>query len=168
MATIGQSLSTPEAGWKRYDDTNSLITYGGGRWVTSTTQYAYNGSYKLPYNASCSHYMKFNFIGTKLRLICSGGRSTTSWSNIIYIYINSVLQATVSSITSSGGWKTLVADIQGLINKEHYVEIINGTTKYFCPDAIDIDINGSLKTYNVINTKCIIYKTENNQIYGYI
>lgn len=27
MATVGQALPTPEAGWRRYDDTDSRIKY---------------------------------------------------------------------------------------------------------------------------------------------
>ncbi|KPU43036.1 hypothetical protein OXPF_34680 [Oxobacter pfennigii] len=32
-ATIGQQLTSPEAGWRRYDDTDSRIQYIGTGWT---------------------------------------------------------------------------------------------------------------------------------------
>lgn len=58
-ATVGQQLLQPETGWQRIDYTNSCFQYNGA-WINM-------GSYEsISVNAST---IKFNFTGSKLRLI---------------------------------------------------------------------------------------------------
>ena len=66
MATVGQQLTAPEAGWRRYDDTDTRIQYdknwilyNGGNYFSATQHYA---------NVSGSS-VTIKFYGTKIRLL---------------------------------------------------------------------------------------------------
>ncbi|WP_231701416.1 hypothetical protein [Clostridium botulinum] len=71
MATIGEQLLQPESGWKRYDDTNSNISYMNHRvlnlsnlsWFNNTGHETWDG---VTYNTTGE--IKFNFIKDRIRL----------------------------------------------------------------------------------------------------
>lgn len=69
-ATVGQSLKSPETGWKRIDDTDNNLHYIG-KWATSNTgsQAFYGGGTKYIAEKSNQDAIKFKFVGTKLRII---------------------------------------------------------------------------------------------------
>lgn len=142
MAIIGQSLTAPEAGWRRIENSASHISY------TNMIQYsdanASGGSYHYC-SAGIAAKVKFNFSGKKLRLI-----SYTAGS---YHPILSVLIDGVESIYSYDNqttivWQRLMFDLDDLEDTEHFVEITNIGTSQFMIDAVDIDLNGTSKPYN--------------------
>ncbi|SHI65986.1 fibronectin type III domain-containing protein [Propionispora hippei] len=146
MATIGQSLTAPEAGWKRFDDSNTNITYTSG-WGKYYYSSAYQGS-AARLGATGYNDIKFNFTGTKLRIIgCTNSMRTSS----INVLVDGILAKNYSQISPLAVNQTLDVDIQNLSNTEHYVQIIpqntTTTTDYYF-DAVDIDENGELRPYN--------------------
>lgn len=144
MATVGQSLTSPDEGWTRYDDTNSNITYSGDSWVVGSPDASnYNSTYHYCGNGGIA---RFNFTGPKFRLIGTGYSALTTAASV---YIDGVLAASFSQHSTSGViYQQLNADISGLANKEHYVSIINNSASNMAIDAVDIDSAGILKPYN--------------------
>ncbi|BAU28211.1 F5/8 type C domain-containing protein [Aneurinibacillus soli] len=141
MATIGQQLITPETGWKRYDDTCPAFMYKG----TWTSTLLGGG----PYGGTCyqssvsTDKIKFNFIGTKIRII---GYQSSSRTNPISISIDGIIETfselSIGTIGGSGG-SMLVYEKTGLSHSTHQVEITPGGTTTAL-DAIDIDDTGRL------------------------
>ena len=146
MATVGQQLTAPEAGWKRYDDVDENITYTSG-WTSVNVVNANKGSYHQISNAKKTEYASFNFYGAQIRLIST----IASWySNNAYISIDGI-EYSLPVIGSSTIYQALVFSLVDLELKEHYVQIFmkyNGSANGLCVDAIDIDENGELKPYN--------------------
>ncbi|UYZ36808.1 Ig-like domain-containing protein [Clostridium beijerinckii] len=148
-ATIGQQLTQPESGWKRYDDTDSNISYEGSGWkiFNSTTQ-CYGGSEHGIYQ-SANNKIKFNFTGNKIRLI---GQQYTDRCNIISVKIDNA----VSTFSQIGGTQTGVSGVinfsldyekTDLLNEEHSIEITI-PNKVYILDAIDLDYSGKIKPFN--------------------
>lgn len=144
MATVGQSLTAPESGWKRYDDKNSIFKYNG-TWTDSTTTLGYSGSYKTvpsPVTKE-SHNVKFDFYGTKLRLI---GVIRSDASSQCFVEIDGV-EYTFSEYNSGNSvYQALVFEKSNLNLGRHTVKITSIVTSnlYFFFDAIDIDDTGEL------------------------
>ncbi|EKQ57207.1 MULTISPECIES: Ig-like domain-containing protein [unclassified Clostridium] len=149
-AKVGDVLRLPEIGWKRYDDTNSNISYSSSNisnsnnsWYVNNKSYFYNGTimssaYKI--NTE-NEYISFNFYGTKLRII-----SPTCYSNAnsINIYIDNILVKSFSEYSASASGATeqiLTCEITGLNLSNHSVKIVNkdSSGNYFLLDAIDVD-----------------------------
>lgn len=145
MATVGQPLTAPEAGWKRYDDTNPYMSYNGDWDALAGSSYYNNGIHNT--NASGAQ-VSFNFIGTKLRII---GTRQPKHSTTITVSIDGI---EVGNFNEYGSliYQLLDFEITGLDNKEHYVQIANKATGgyggYYDFDAIDIDDDGELKPPN--------------------
>lgn len=143
MATVGQALTAPEAGWQRFNDTDPNIKYEGA-WAL-TTSYPSTWQSSITYSVVAGTKIKFNFIGTKLRIIGynAGNRSTS-----IDVYIDGVLARNFSAYGTEIV-QVLNVDISGLANIEHCVVIINNATggygNVFSLDAVDIDDTGILK-----------------------
>lgn len=66
-ATVGQQLTQPEDGWKRYDDTDSKIQYSQ-EFINTTDGGCYNETLHYTTNKS-NGTISFKFYGTKLRII---------------------------------------------------------------------------------------------------
>lgn len=72
-SNIEENISQCEDGWARYDDARNEFIYSGGFYSSEHPDY-YNGSchQASQYNSKvCSQYMKFSFVGSKLRIINS-------------------------------------------------------------------------------------------------
>lgn len=134
MATVGQALTAPEAGWRRYNGQGTEIEFTG-TWQTDTHARYYNGDniYTTDLNARAS----FRFYGTKLRIISF--RDPTRGE--VKIVIDSV-EETFSQNGSSMG-QTLVYEKLGLELGFHTV-VMSLVTASFDVDAIDIDEDGYL------------------------
>ncbi|ASN69175.1 hypothetical protein 7F23_62 [uncultured Caudovirales phage] len=145
-ATIGQKLTAPEEGWKRYDDTDPTFVrspsevwyldtvdkdnyYGGSNWLTKLNDPLANGA-----------KLSFKFKGTKLRVISS---RWSSHSDNIEVFIDGKSLGSFSQ-KGTNGRQFLTYEKTGLSEGEHIVEFVNRTTGYFGIDAVDIDINGEL------------------------
>jgi uncharacterized protein YjdB len=153
-ATVGQQLAAPEAGWRRYDETDSRIKYEGS-WSYVSSQNSYNGGHTAIGTTTINENLKltFKFKGTKLRLISN----VTSWrSNNIAIDVDGVVQRINMDGTSTPKTTTLVYEKANLQDGIHTVSMyMDSLTKlrsydnggyYMELDAIDIDSNGYLVT----------------------
>ena len=165
MATVGQQLTAPEAGWKRYDDSSYILSYVGDSWGQYTDNVHYNGS--VHYTFTSGDYVTFNFTGSKLRLIGSVGTATYR-SNSASIYIDGILVGIINQVGTSFAAQVLDFSIDGLSSSEHYVKIINNQTTPvkagtgYILDAIDIDSTGELKPPQDLNKHGLLRITMND------
>lgn len=145
MAVVGSVLTAPEVGWQRFDDTNGLLTFEG-TWYVMAEPDSYEDGARYSYNYGAC--VKFNFVGTKLRLIgTSGNGSDTS----ISVVIDGVEYGPFSQQTSYYVAQRLDFEVLGLDNIEHSVIItpsLPNTDTYYFFDALDIDSAGSLLLFD--------------------
>ncbi|WKL00825.1 hypothetical protein Q0F98_28365 [Paenibacillus amylolyticus] len=138
---IGTQLTTPDEGWRRYDDSVSSIKYVG-KFTNGVGAGAYNGYSN--YTSTIGDKIVFEFEGTKLRLI---GARYTNRSDLIEVYVDGKLHGTHSQLGTELA-QVLLVDIVGLPKARHQIEIVNkssgSTTTFMALDAIDIDLDGRL------------------------
>ncbi|UIO43165.1 hypothetical protein LOY85_03150 [Brevibacillus brevis] len=144
MATVGQQLSHPESGWKRYDDNVVGFKYIGSGWKLGTSS---NGS--VNEYSQTQHFtnvvgdkVAFEFSGTKLRVIA---QRNTNRSTVVDIVLDGVTYT--YSENGSLQSQTLLFEKTDLPSGVHTAEIKHGTggSQYISLDAIDIDDTGSIK-----------------------
>ncbi|WP_371364822.1 hypothetical protein SRRS_53740 [Sporomusa rhizae] len=148
MATVGQKLTAPEAGWKRINLTLDNVSYGGG---TDSYKYGANTAYlgdTLRLNVKGA-WVKLNFNGDRIRII---GTSSDGYDTSIKINIDGE-DFTFSERTGAFIWQALVFEKTGMSNSEHTVTITRiseykGDNLQVHIDAIDIDENGEFLPYN--------------------
>lgn len=140
-ATVGDQLTSPEAGWQRIDDSDSKIIYTG--FPESSISGAYQDTLRCASNVGDT--IHFKYYGTKLRIIAPTYFNYTSEMKISIDSTN----YTFSELTSYATSQTIVYEIQGLNLGIHDVVL---TTQdyyvYYYFDAIDIDDNGYLVDIN--------------------
>ncbi|WP_315079992.1 hypothetical protein [uncultured Clostridium sp.] len=156
-ATVGQQLTQPEEGWRRFDDTDSNITYSSN--IKASKE---SGNYMSTYHGVCKtklgETIKFNFTGDKIRLI---GLISSNYTHKIKIeidgqedYFDSNLNSTKYNDTFSAVMYSKENLSEGIhcavITHIEYIE--NPLTYDFRLDAIDIDENGELLPYEEIET----------------
>lgn len=144
MATIGQVLKAPEAGWQRIDDTNININYSGLFTSYSDPTY-YNGSTRCASDPLAS--INFNFIGTKFRIIGTVYKAAASATPI---YVDGVQVGTMNQCGAIEVEPALNFEYTGLTNTNHHVKIGPAPSGYLYFDAIDIDSTGEIKPYSPI------------------
>ena len=130
MATVGQSLTAPEAGWKRIGAFDSIFSYSGN-WQTVTSPLYYEGKQK---GGNLNAKISFIFTGTKLRIITD---ANTDHSSNIKITIDG--QSDNFSICSSACHQRLSYEKTGLSAQVHTVELVNLENKGFGFSGIDVD-----------------------------
>lgn len=148
MANLGDKLIQPEEGWRRYNDNDGLFNCKNRTFGDKPT--CYEGQYSLMSTKS-ENYIKFSFIGTKLRYIASVNLERNRCDNID-VYIDSKLVGTFNQITTEDKVTDLILnfEIVGLEKGYHDVLItgrisnISPTKDQFIFDAIDIDEDGYL------------------------
>lgn len=154
MATVGQSLTAPEAGWKRFDNVASEFLYLGDNWTVLNKSDAafYNGGIK--YTSNISDKIIFKFYGTKLRIIT---QPYTSRSNRINVSIDGTINETYSLYSSTATNQRLNYEKTDLELKIHTVIITNEATNsgILVWDAIDIDSTGYLMTVILLNLSSV-------------
>ncbi|MGG1792374.1 hypothetical protein ABDI27_21190 [Bacillus mycoides] len=161
-AKVGDVLKQPEPGWKRFDDTDPLISYAGPwRASTNTPLDNYNKTLhsKDALNSTAAEF-KFTFKGTGIRLIATLG-DTPAFNVESTITIDGV------SETFKGYYPTYA--IQGLafqkLNLQDGVHTVKVSTPAFIFDAIDIQ-NGELISQDVNNKpKVSLYEKESGKIF---
>lgn len=160
---VGDVLKEPESGWKRFDDTDSNIRYTGV-WANSTHSDFYNSTLHFKHSTSNNPpdknpvSLKFNFIGTRLRVI---GLMNSSYDANATILVDGV-EKIISFFRPGSQSQTLVYEKIGLMNQEHTVEIKG----YFINlDAIDIDADGELVPFKQEKTKVSLYEKESGKIF---
>jgi hypothetical protein len=131
MATIGQALTVPEAGWKRINNSDSLITYIGPNWQVI------NGGH-LTYVAT--NTIQFSFTGNKIRVIA--GYDPNWAATKVNIIIDGVSYIYDQSVGGAAPAK-LLFEKNDLQNGNHII-VITGTdsvnaSHWFGLYAIDID-----------------------------
>lgn len=135
-AVIGNVLNKPEIGWKRYDDSNDKIIYEG-KWDSNTIYpYSWNGTRHISNNSN--KLLKFNFEGTKLRIIVN---TSSNRSESVNVVIDGESYVFSTKFTSSGNILPtyLAFEKTNLENKLHNVVIKDSTSRYLDIDAIDVD-----------------------------
>lgn len=141
MATVGQQLSVPEEGWRRYDDADSRIVYSNPAILNDSR--VYNGSLHYLYPIGLSDVkVNFKFYGTKLRIISP---VSPNYIDNIKIKIDS-MDDEIFSEKYSLAYNVIVYEKLGLSNTAHTVSIVfpaNSVLAYSL-DAIDIDADGYL------------------------
>jgi hypothetical protein len=144
MATMMQALPSPEAGWKRFDDDETQIFYGGVGWTIGSASAYWGAARHQCANTSTTGTISFDFIGSNLRLLSS---IYSSYSNLLEITIDGVAE-TFSEYTNGTINIALVYQKLNLPWGRHKVSIrkINkgAYTVDFLLDAIDIDQSGRL------------------------
>ena len=161
MATIGQSLTSPESGWKRYDNTFNKIIYSG-IWTHSTgiaTAYQQTESFT---NAKGSNAV-FYFRGAMIRFVVSTGTNRSKNADII-IDGNVDRYNAYSTTTIS---QALIYEKINLTNDWHKVELILNDSDYLVIDAIDIAINGDIRLpYNkmILENESRYYSLSDNTL----
>ncbi|MEJ9237131.1 hypothetical protein P4K47_19020 [Bacillus cereus] len=143
---VGEQLLEPQLGWKRIDDTDNNIEYTGV-WATSTADARYyNNTFHYKHATSNTPAdsnpvsIKFNFSGTKLRII---GLSLSLYDANAKILIDGV-EETINFFRPKDFppiHKALIYEKTGLPNQLHTVEIKG---EFINLDAIDIDESGSI------------------------
>lgn len=147
MATVGQQLTTPEAGWRRYDDTHAGLTYTGS-WYTATSTSYYSGSVKVTTRAADNNYITFTFYGTKIRLIADLYQDRHSDNAITIDGVSETFSEYRSGSTSLQ--QAIVYEKTDLPLAFHTVSVTVGHNRVnFIMDAIDIDETGYLYGYTL-------------------
>jgi uncharacterized protein YjdB len=141
-AKVGDSLTAPEKGWQRFDDSNSKIKYlGSWKAVTGDSEGFYNST--THYTSTLNDSISFKFYGTKLRIIqtINNNRDTN-----VSVTIDGVNKSTYSLYNASSQYQVLKFEQQNLSLGIHSVTITKATdnTMYLDLDAIDIDSTGYL------------------------
>ncbi|WP_242294712.1 hypothetical protein [Bacillus cereus group sp. BfR-BA-01381] len=158
-AKVGDVLKEPEPGWKRFDDSNSLINYSGP-WAVSTSE---NSSYNKTVHFSGASNpgifsATFSFYGTSLRII-----------GIVTEYYRKGT-ITIDGITEEINYNrvgvtqcVLVYEKLNLIEGKHTVTISGEKINL---DAIDIDDTGELIPIDVAKKpKVSLYEKESGKIF---
>jgi hypothetical protein len=150
MATVGQTLPAPETGWRRIEQTDANMVYTG-TWTFDPTVSTSGGSHKVSSDALAS--VKFNFTGSKFRLICT----RYTYSPVTTLKIDGIAVATIN-LSGALQFQTLFYDTSSLSSGNHFVEFINGSAVGIAFDAIDISSDAYIRPYNE-NPKQKICKT---------
>lgn len=137
MATIGQALASPEAGWRRVDHKDPRFYYVG-TFTEITNSSAQNSAYKRTLLAEDK--ITFKFYGTSIRLL---GLVGTDKSSNVTVSIDGVVE-TCTYVAGSTIYKALVYEKQGLSQGIHTVTITNKVAAEMNLDAVDLDATGYL------------------------
>jgi hypothetical protein len=153
MATIGQQLTVPETGWRRYDDNDSKINYIG-TWAVSGTNSAFYGNTNK-YSSTKGDKIKFVTYTSRLRIIGAVNSNRLN-ENHMEVFADGVSIATINTYGTTLQGQILQLDYifsDGL--KNHHIEIVNIASdgRYATLDAIDIDDIGYLMPYTPLNIK---------------
>ena len=127
----GYSLTSPESGWIRIQDTNEKIIYKG-EWETRS---------HATRTSQVGAKIKFYFFGSKIRII---NQLHNTCSNNISIKIDGQESIFSEYIASGNPFNVVVFEKTNLEKTYHHIEIIANDNKYVELDAIDIDEDGYL------------------------
>jgi uncharacterized repeat protein (TIGR01451 family) len=152
-ATVGQQLTSPESGWQRIDDTNNKIRYIGSwkYWPAGDSHSSGDYDKTAHTNSLINDNIKFKFKGSKIRIIAENRADSYYANNEVYIdgvSVGNFRSDDYSKVTNNYTGMILQFEKSGLDFTEHDVEIICERSSYWYFDAIDIDNNGMLITYD--------------------
>lgn len=143
-AMVGDQLTfAAEEGWQRIENTNPSFSYLPSGWtIASQTHYSGGSS---TYATAIGSSIQFNFTGDKIRLIFS------KHENLVTADVN--IDGVITNVSFGSGVqpRTLVYENLTLSDQEHYCIITStaiGASSYFDFDAIEIDNNAEIKSYD--------------------
>ncbi|MEK4025534.1 discoidin domain-containing protein [Sporosarcina sp. FSL W7-1283] len=137
MAKVGDVLPQPEAGWKRYDETNENILYEGN-WIDAPNVSNYMGSRK--YSVANGDSYSFYFKGDKIRIIAV---SNTSYSKNIEVFIDGISYGFFAgNIKPTTTFTVVIFEAFLTQKKEYHVKVVNREPQQINLDAIDINEDG--------------------------
>lgn len=141
-AKIGDTLSRPEKGWRRYDGTDKYVDFYGKGWNGGSIYIdAYRRTSKM--TSDTNDYLSFKFTGDKIRIVLdSVSYFGSSGNDKINVSIDGIKE---SFRTSLSKYPTLAYEKLNLANGEHNVIITLKEVNNFDFDAIDVSENGSVK-----------------------
>ncbi|MGE7624634.1 SPRY domain-containing protein [Viridibacillus sp. NPDC096237] len=146
MAKVGDKLTVPEIGWKRYDDSYPAIKYDGlwEFWKEDNNHYDKTLHLQI---ADKNGKIKFKAKTSRIRLVmyCNSNKGF-DFSNSNSIFIDGINEGNFS-LYNTFGFQALVYEKSGLSDDFHDFEIVcNDKTKArgINLDAIDIDVEGCL------------------------
>ncbi|MDQ0657517.1 hypothetical protein [Paenibacillus sp. W2I17] len=142
----GHALTSPETGWRRFDDTHDAFAYLGANWIayTGANQGIYNNSHHYTSQGKGDTEIRFKFYGTKFRLISSIG---PAFANDISVVIDGVTEKFNPRMPTTADERQKVTyEKTNLPLGIHEVNLISGTNGDWRLDidAVDIDDNGYL------------------------
>ncbi|MCP1425760.1 hypothetical protein J3D43_004276 [Paenibacillus xylanexedens] len=138
---IGTQLTTPDEGWRRYDDQDVyFVRDNTSDWTLYSHSSAYKGSYLYATKPSGETKISFDFIGTKIRVIDVMHQNR----GISKIEVDGAEYTYSSTDSSSGNFQRLVFELLDLPREKHSVTISYVSGTYISLDAIDIDSDGRL------------------------
>lgn len=145
MATVGQALTAPETGWRRYDDTDSKILRIGSAFGTNSDTGNYNGNSSwIRGDSPLTTKFSFKFKGSKIRIMSIQNANGINAK----ITIDGVSEIYSCYNSSSIKYQIVAYEKMGLANDVHVVEIalnaVGLSTQFIWLDAIDIDSTGYL------------------------
>ncbi len=136
-ATVGQQLTQPEDGWRRYYDTDKNIEYIGEGWKEYRGNVHYTDNLK-------EALVRFNFSGNRIRVL---NQYNFGHNNLIEVYIDGVKVNTHSIYNPTYIPEVLVFEVNNLNNGEHSLEYKYVGTGQAVFNAIDIGENETLLPY---------------------
>jgi len=137
---VGDSITSPETGWKRIDDSEIGNNFINGEYLINSNMY--NGSF-LMMNGEGSKEISFKFKGTKLRLISEWYANR---SQNIKIDIDNLPTETFSQYIASGNpFQVIGYEKEGLEDIVHDVKIYSNDL--YSLDAIDLDESGYIDSF---------------------
>lgn len=136
-ASIGQVVSSPESGWRRYGCTQTrYLSYQGGSWV-------YGGGSDY-YTSNTSSRLKFNFYGSKLRLY---SYSYSNHTQNAVVNIDGVDYNFRQRNDHNGYYNVLDFGIENLPEKIHHVVVYTRSSLVLSIQAVDVDSTGYILPY---------------------
>lgn len=152
-AKVGERLSSPEKGWKRYRDDNSNITYSDKFKKEESINikgYVSDDEIMVVYGIITNQSAKFNFTGNKIRLVSYTG-SNRAKQIMVQVDNQPPTQMSINTNLSNQIKNYVFYENLNLENSEHSISIIILDTTdnvWFGLDNVDIDESGTLKPYN--------------------
>lgn len=146
-ATVGQQLTTPEAGWDRYDDKSNLISRVSSYKIVNDSNF-YGGS--AYHSTGSDSKIKFDFVGTKIRLI--GYTYTPYRVSEVDVFIDGSKVGTFSQVGVNVK-QSLDFELTGISQGRHSIEIVpHGSQELlnYVLDAVDIEDTGYLIDPSII------------------
>ncbi|MGG4397288.1 hypothetical protein ABEX25_23565 [Paenibacillus thiaminolyticus] len=156
---VGTVYTTPETGWKRYEEADRNITYIGS-WTSNTTISTadWSGGW-MKQTSSVGDEARFNFLGTSIRIIC---KLLNTRSNDISIIIDGIESRFSEYHATLSAPYVSVFEIDSLKNGEHSVIIRANDTKFTVIDAIDISEKGYMLPFNkeITSSKKVLFQSK--------
>ncbi|SMC17121.1 Uncharacterized conserved protein YjdB, contains Ig-like domain [Clostridium acidisoli DSM 12555] len=146
-ATLGQSLTAPESGWQRIDNTDNKIVYKG-TWINNNASGEYDNTDSATLTTDDS--LTFKFSGSKIRLIALMANNRNNDISISIDGTEYSFSEYSGNAPVSPSFQSLVFEKLDLTTGIHTVLITNTSSsggngqKAIDLDAIDIDSTGEL------------------------